>query len=167
MSKGRESVLADKATDSSETDKLVLALLRRRPSRTTAVQKLGLIVHTMFTGKVPPGFEPHFFGGFNDDIDNSLDELLEEGYIWENDDGEFALTPAGKSLIEGYLNDPASTKLKEVSDQIVGRMAHLSDRDILSVAYEMFPELTRNSLIKDKVVRTKRVKDVEITVVPH
>jgi hypothetical protein len=167
MSKESEAGLTDKASESTETDKLVLALLRRRPSKTTSVQKLGLIVHSVFTGKVPPGFAPHFFGGFNDDIDNSLDELLEEGYIWENDAGEYALTPAGKSLIDEYLVDPVSTKMKDISERIVGRMTHLSDRDILAVAYEMFPELTQNSLIKDKVAKTRRVKNVEMTTLPH
>lgn len=167
MSKESEGVLADKASETSETDKLVLALIRQRPSRTTTVQKLGLIVHSVFKGAVPPGFEAHFFGGFNDDIDNSLDELLEEGYLWENDNGEYALTPAGKTLVDRFLTDPTATKLKDVSDRIVRRMARLSDREILAVAYEMFPDLTKNSLIRDRVARTKRVKNIEMTTVPH
>lgn len=167
MSLTKKESLEDKARDASVSDRIVLVVLRRRPSRSTSVQKLGLLVHAAVEGKVPAGFNPHFFGGFDDDIGNSLEELCEEGFVFENPDGAFALTPAGEDLITKYLTDPASEKVKEVGDKIVGRMVHLSDRNILAIAYEMFPELTGNSLIKNQVERVKRVKNAEVVTVPH
>ncbi|HEV2428842.1 MAG TPA: hypothetical protein VGV64_03220 [Thermoplasmata archaeon] len=163
----KKAALEDKAVDASEADKVVLAVLRRRPSRTTSIQKLGLLVHAAVAGKVPAGFAPHFFGGFSDSLDNSLNELCEEGYVFEGPSGEYALTPAGASLIDNFLSDPLSVKTKDASEKIVGRMVHLSDRDILAIAYETFPELTGNSIIKDRVHRSKKVKNVEVLTVPH
>jgi uncharacterized protein YwgA len=160
-------VLEDKASNASESDKLVLYLLHKRPSRTTSVQKLGLLVHSALSGSVPAGFAPHFFGGFNEQIDTSLADLLDEGFVWANDSDEYALTPAGEKLVSDYLRDATSKKVKEITDKIVGRMTGLTDRDILSIAYELFPELTGKSLIKEKVARIRRVKNVELESHPH
>ncbi len=163
----RKGALEHKARDASVSDKIVLAVLRRRPSRATSVQKLGLLVRAAVEGKVPAGFNPHFFGGFDDDIDNSLEELGEEGFVFESPDGAFTLSPAGQELISKYLTDPVSEKAKEASEKIVGRMIHLTDREILSIAYEMFPELTGSSLIREQVKQVKRVKNAEVVTVPH
>ena len=163
----RVELLKGKATEATEYDKLVLALLRRRPSRTTAVQKVGLLVHAVYTGEVPKGFNPHFFGGFNDDIDQSLEELQEGGFVYAGPDDALALTPSGEELVSDYLTDPDSTKVKDVADRIVPRMARLTDSEILAVMYELFPELTTNSLIKNRVQRVHRVRNIEIATIPH
>ena len=167
MALSKEQTLEERARDASSSDKIVLAVLHQRPSRTTSIQKLGLLVRAAVEGRVPPGYNPHFFGGFDDDIDSSLEELREEGYIFEGADGTFALSPSGVELTSRYLSDATSQKIKETSEKIVGRMVHLSDRDILAIAYEMFPELTDRSLIRDRVHPIRRVKNAQVITIPR
>jgi len=167
MTSTNREILEDKAQNAALSDKLVLALVSRRPSRATAIQKIGLLVNSVLSGTVPAGFEPHFFGGFNETIDASVEELQEEGFLWQDDAGAYSLTPSGKSLLEDYLTDRESTKVKELTEQIAGRMANLSDREIIAIAYEMFPELTGKSLIKEKVAQTRRFKNAQLTTLPR
>lgn len=162
-----DEILKGRAADASDSDRLVLSILHRRPSRATAIQKLGLLVDSVVRGKVPEGFAAHHFGGFNDDIDTSLTDLQEEGYVYEKDDGNFALTPAGETLLGKYLTDQKAGDVKKVADMIVPRMAHLSDREILAIAYEAFPALTEKSLIKASIEKVRRVKNVEIATIPR
>lgn len=161
----RKDLLQSRADDASQSDKLVLALLSERPSRSTAVQKIGLLLETVRSGKVPAGFSPYFFGGFDEDIDDSLGQLKTEGYVCEND-GVYTLTSTGKELLETYLKDEVTAQIKSLTAKIVPRLARLTDQEILAVMYELFPELTTNSLIKDRVPKVRRIKNVEIATIP-
>ena len=111
-------LLEDKVQDASVSDRIVLAILSWRPSRATSVQKLGLLVRAAVEGRAPEGIGPHFSGGFDDDIAESLEGLNEEGYVFSNPDGTFALSMSGRELISNYLTDPVSERAKEATRKI-------------------------------------------------
>jgi hypothetical protein len=160
-------LLSGRAEDATESDKVVLALLSRRHSKITSVQKIGLLLHAVFVGKVPKEFSPHFFGGFSDELDHSLEDLQECGYVFSDESGAYSLTPAGRKLLADYLTDPDSVRMKTIAEKIVSRFATLSDQEILQIMYEMFPELTGNSLIKGRVAKPQRIRNIQIATIPH
>jgi hypothetical protein len=161
-------LLRDRAANSSEYDKLVLSILDKRPSGATSLQKLGLTVLSVLEGRTPVSFHAHHFGGFDDDLAESVDALRSEGYVELVNGKTFRLTPAGRRLTEEYLSDDESTRLRTIAGDLVPRMRHLSDEEIVSVVYSLFPELAENSLIRHRIdTKPKRVKNIEVFEVPH
>jgi hypothetical protein len=161
-------ILRDRASGSSEYDKLVLSILEERPTGATSLQKIGLTVLSVLEGRVPTSFHAHHFGGFDDDLAESVDALRSEGYVELVNGKTYRLTPAGRRLVEEYLTDDESTRLKHISGDLLPRMRHLSDDEIVSVVYSLFPELAERSLIRNRIdTGPKRVKNVEVLEVPH
>jgi uncharacterized protein YwgA len=156
-------VLRDRASSSSRWDKLVLAILDLRPTGATSLQKLGLTVLSVMEGKTPGSYHPHHFGGFDDDVSESVDSLRSEGYVELVGGKTYRLTPAGQQLVENYLSDEESSRLKTISSSVIPLMRRLSDDEVVSVVYSLFPELAERSLIKHRVdTGPKRVKNVEV-----
>lgn len=161
-------LLRDRAASSSEYDKLVLSILKERPTGATGLQKLGLTVLAVLEGRRPASFHAHHFGGFDDDLAESLEGLRSEGYVQLVDGRTYQLTPSGSRLVTQYLSDEESRRLRTIAGDLVPRMRHLSDEEVVSVVYSLFPELAENSLIRHRIdTKPKRIKNVEVLEVLH
>ena len=64
---------------------------------------MGLIINAIKEGKTPSSHGPYFYGGFSDDIEESLNYLLEFGII-KIEEGEYTLTEYGKKILR-YLEE--------------------------------------------------------------
>jgi hypothetical protein len=161
-------VVRERAQNSSSVDKLVLTVLENRPVRATGLQKLGLTVLAVLEGRTPKAFVAHHFGGFDDDVTESVDALRSEGFVELVGGAVFRLTPAGRELVESHLKDEESNRLKEIAANLIPRMRQLTDDEVVSVVYSLFPELAENSLIRHRIdTGPKRIKNVEVLQVPH
>jgi hypothetical protein len=62
--------------------------------------------------------------------------------------------------------DKESSKIKDTTDLIVKTMVGLNDRDVTALTYVLFPELTKDSLIKkqiEKRISNRNIKGINIT----
>lgn len=163
----KDRICDGRAEYTSIAEKVVLSILDLKPSTATAVQKLGLLIESVFHGRVPEEFSPMFFGGFDDDLQESLETLQEESYVRYTDNGNYQLTSSGEKFLDESLIDDQSSRIRSISSTIVGGLRKLTDDEIIAIVYQLFPELTNNSLIKDRVKRNSRIKNVEIVEVEH
>jgi uncharacterized protein YwgA len=142
------------AEDLTIYDKLVLWLLdEAHESRTTRIQKLGLIVNSLREGRAPSSHGPHFYGGFSDEIDESLIHLRENGLVKESGAETYSLSTYGKEVVACLAKsmDPESKKIHEASGVITPALRGMSDRDVTALTYALFPELTTESVIKAQI----------------
>lgn len=163
----KDRICDGRAEYTSIAEKAILSILSFKSCTATAVQKLGLLVESIFHGKVPEGFSPLFFGGFDDDLQEGLETLQEEGYIRHTNEGNYQLTSSGEKLLNEFLTDEPSSRIRSISSTIVGGLKKLTDDEIIAVVYQLFPELTNNSLIKNRLKKSSRIKNVEIVEVEH
>lgn len=161
-------IMKERAADSSSMDKLVLNVLALRPAGATGLQKLALTVLSVVEGKLPSGFAAYHFGAFDDEITETLDDLRAEGFVELVNGRTYRLTPSGRVLVEQKLNDPEARRVQHVSQEVVPALRHLSDEEVVSVVYSLFPELARNSQIRHRVdTQPKKIKNVEVLEIPH
>lgn len=145
--------------DMSESDKIVLSIIANSPNiKSTRLQKIALIVKAALDGKVESTHGAHLFGGFSDDIDESVNSLRSEGFLVYHNGNGFSINEDGKMLFQLLLKKEGSleSKVKEVVDLVDS----LSDKQVTALTYKLFPQLTGNSLIKDEM--SKIGKDVII-----
>jgi len=143
----------------NKSDWLTLLILKYRKSRATRLHKVALILNSVLEGKTPSSHGPHFFGGFSDDLESSLSRLAESGII-KKVGSEYMLTKYGEKVL-GYLerNPPDEfEKLKIIASKLLPSLNELSDEDIVDLTYLLFPELTTNSVIREKVARRLKRK---------
>ena len=157
-----KAALKDRARDLSRYEKIVLSILRYRDSKVTSLQKLGLLIAAIFRGNVPEGFSAYYFGGFSDDIADSIEILEDEGYLKTAPDKHLKLTEDGVALVNDFMNDAESKRIIDISAHIAGGMQRLSENEILAIIYLMFPELTSKSLIKNRIGKIRHAKNVEV-----
>lgn len=161
-------LLKERAENSSSTDKLVLAILDNRPTGPTGMQKLGLTVKSIFESQAPSSYAAYHYGGFDDEVAESLTALRDEGFVEFVNGKVYRLTDSGRTLVEKYLVDPESQRFRTVAGDIIPKLRRLSDDEIVSVVYSLFPELADESMIKDrKDTNPKRIKGVEVLAFPH
>lgn len=160
-----DEVLEDKGQSASLPERLVLSILRRRVVTATGLQKLGIAIGAIFEGKVPESFRAFHFGGFDDDVSEALESLEEEGYVVP-DGTRFTLSEDGRKLVDAHLNDAEAARLKEISQAIAEAFEGSTDDQVIAVVYDMFPELTVESKIKDRVARTQRPKNIKVIPLP-
>ena len=161
-------VLKARAENSSSTDKLVLAILDNRPTGATGMQKIGLTVKSILEGSAPSSYAAYHYGGFDDDVAESLDALRDEGFVELVNGKVYRLTPSGRELVEKYLGDGESQRLRAIAGDVVPKLRHLSDDEVVSVVYSLFPELAEVSVIKHrKDTSPKRIRTVEVMAFPH
>lgn len=128
-------------------EKTVLFLLNNAPSKATRLQKLSLVIEAALNGGIPEDTIPHNFGGFNQEIDDALKQLEAENLV-NKANSMFRLALNGKELLY-YLQDEESMKVKELSENLGRGLAGLTDKEIISIVYTMFPSLTKYSLIPE------------------
>ena len=150
---GEEEFLKEEAEELSYYDKLNLVILKNEggKSRATRIQKLGLILNAIREGKTPSSHGPYFYGGFSDDIEESLTNLLESGII-KKEHKEYVLTNYGRKVMQYLekLNDHEFTELIKIAKDIMPAFRELNDRELVIITYILFPELAKLSLIKDE-----------------
>lgn len=148
-----DEFISEEAEELSYYDKLNLVILKNESgkSRATRIQKLGLILNSIREGKTPSSHGPYFYGGFSDDIEESLINLLESGLI-KKEHGEYVLTSYGQKVIQYLekLNDHEFIELTKIARDIMPRLRELKDRELVILTYILFPELAKHSLIKDE-----------------
>lgn len=157
-----EDIIEEDLEDLGKYDKLVLAILRFSSAKSTRIHKLGLIINAIIEGNVPESHGAYYYGGFSEDIDASLTQLMEDGLVMKTND-EFTLTTYGKkvlSLLE-KREDREMEEIIEIASDVVESFSELDDRELLKLTYQLFPELTDKSLIKDKIIK-QRIKDISI-----
>lgn len=167
MSNKYHEFIEEDAEEASFFDKLVLLVLKHEDgkSRATRIQKFGLIVNSVYEGKTPSSHGAFYFGGFSDNIEESINQLIENGII-KYEHNQYILTDYGKEVLK-YLErkgEPDFQKLKRIADTILPALKNLSDRDLIKLTYLLFPELTSKSLIKKEVleVTEKKIGDLHI-----
>jgi hypothetical protein len=159
--------LADKGQSATLPERLVLSILRRRPTTATGLQKIGIAVGAIFEGRVPESFKAFHYGGFDDDVAEALESLHEEGYVEGAEGSRFMLTREGRDLVDHYLSDPQAKRLVGIAETVTEAFEGSSDDQVIAVVYDMFPELTIESRIKQKVARTPRPKNIKVISVAH
>ena len=157
----------DEIDDYGDIEKLVLLIAKhhKKGLKPTRLQKLTLVITAVLTGntkKLQDTYGAYFFGGFSDDVEESANVLSEEGYLEYVKDKGYRITKEGYELAEKI------TKKYPDKDKIIGEITtnleDLSDKEMLALTYSLFPELTKNSVIKDTpyVKKTKNVYTVKI-----
>lgn len=118
----------------------------------TFIQKLFFIITQQVT-KLSGLFEyyPYNYGPFSNELNQSVNELIEEDFIEERRVGSYftyKITEKGRK----EANNQKSLGIKEQQDiaQICTHVKHFTPRKILEYVYRKYPETTVNSLLKKK-----------------
>ena len=155
-------LIKDEIENLSDADRLVLSILfTGNKAKVTRLQKIGLLVNAIMEGRVPSSHDSYFFGGFSEDIEDSITKLSDNSMLNPTTDG-FVLTPYGKLVFSQMkaMKDSAEDRRLDVVEEVVNALSRLSDKDVLDVTYYLFPELTENSLIKKQVERRLKERGI-------
>jgi len=162
--KDYEEYIKEDAEELSYHDKLTLVTIAGSggKSKATRIQKLGLIINAIKEGKTPSSHEPYFYGGFSDNIEESLSYLLDSGLI-KKIGTEYTITEYGKKVLK-FLetnNDEVYHTLKDIVDKIMPSFRRLKDDELVLLTYILFPELTEKSLIKEDMEKSPLKNKIE------
>ena len=145
--------------DMSDSDKIVLLTIANSPNiKSTRLQKLALIIKAALDGKVESSHGAYLFGGFSDDIDESVNSLRSEGFLTYQNGNGFSVNEDGKKLFQ--LLSVEYNKLESKVREVVEMVENLSDKQVTALTYKLFPQLTGNSIIKEEMNRIG--KDVTV-----
>ncbi len=162
MSKSEGELL----NDLTGTDKLVLLLTKYHGHiKPTRLQKIALVIYSILEKKVPTDkYGAYFFGGFSDEIEESTEDLKEEGLVEYIPGKGFTLTSEGKKISELIEKTSKNKGNIEIVRKVVESLKDLSDKEIVALTYSLFPELTKKSVIKDtpEIKKTKNMYIVKI-----
>jgi hypothetical protein len=136
----------------SESDKIVLSIVANSPYiKSTRLQKIALITKAALDGKVELTHGAYLFGGFSDDIDESVNSLRSEGFlVYQNGNG-FSVNEDGKKLFQ--LLSAGEGRLESKVKEVIELVENLSDKQVTALTYKLFPQLTGNSIIKEEMNR--------------
>jgi uncharacterized protein YwgA len=139
--------IKDFITEMSEVDKIVLITIANSGKiKSTRLQKLTLIIKAVYDGKIDL-HKPYLFGGFSDEVDESVNSLRSEGFlIYENG---FRINEDGEKLYKALLSE--EHELDQIAKYVIKMMEGLSDKQVTAITYKLFPALTKNSIIKDEM----------------
>jgi len=139
--------IKDFIAEMSEVDKIVLITIANSGKiKSTRLQKLTLIIKAVYDGKIDL-HKPYLFGGFSDEVDESVNSLRSEGFlIYENG---FRINEDGEKLYKALLSE--KYELDQIAKDVIKMMGGLSDNQVTSITYKLFPALTKNSIIKDEM----------------
>ena len=158
-----DELVRSKASASSALDAIVVSLLRRRPSPRTSVQKLGLLVKAIIDRQLPEEFVSYYYGGFSEEVTESLSGLVDEGFARRSSGGSYELTSAGGALARTLDGDQKLGHIASTSAELLEFVAGLDDGEVVSLLYGLFPELTTASRIRDDVEARPLPTRVKIT----
>jgi len=134
----------------SEPEKETLLIIGHTGEiKSTKLQKISLIVKAAMDGKVPTTHGAYLFGGYSDDVEEAAEGMRSEGFLAYESGKGFSLTQDGKDIFE--LLSKKEPKMNETVRQVIEMLRGLSDKQITAITYKLFPEFTKNSIIKDEM----------------
>ena len=136
--------------DLSLTEKLVILIVANsKKIKNTRLQKLSLIIKATLEGKTPESHGAYFLGGFSDEVEEGASALKDEGLLQHEPKEGFSLSPDGKKIAK--IIEETSSKESKLVSSIVEKFQSFSDSKLTAFTYVLFPELTSESVIKEKM----------------
>ena len=143
--------------DLSDDELLIISLIGLSGKiKSTRLQKLSLLSKAIMEGKVPSTHNAFYFGAFSDEIEEDAGQLREEGFLKFDEVNGFTLSDDGKKAMEEF--ERSNPKLVEKMDKLIKAVSELNDKKLIALTYALFPQLTKNSLIKEKISKIPVVK---------
>ena len=143
--------------DLSDDELLIISLIGLSGKiKSTRLQKLSLLSKAIMEGKVPSTHNAYYFGAFSDEIEEDAGQLREEGFLKFDEVNGFTLSDDGKKAMEEF--ERSNPKLVEKMDKLIKAVSELNDKKLIALTYALFPQLTKNSLIKEKIYKIPVVK---------
>ncbi|GAF73935.1 unnamed protein product [marine sediment metagenome] len=143
----RDDLLKADLEDLSLGTKIALyCIKKRRGIKKTRLHKVAFLIDRIFLcGKTELGedAEPYQFGMFMEDLAEELREMSEEGILYEKNRG-YDLTDYGDELVNLFSNEFSGMS------KLIDALQNIPDMEVVKMAYELFPEYTKKSKIKDK-----------------
>ncbi|MBW2974901.1 hypothetical protein KY366_04250 [Candidatus Woesearchaeota archaeon] len=115
----------------------------------TFIQKLFYILSRQIKGLALFEYFPYNYGPFSKELNQSVNQLIIEGYIQERKVGDYFLyqiTDKGKKEAKSQKN--IGEKEQKAILQLCKHVKHYTPRQILEYVYRKYPETTVNSLLK-------------------
>ena len=145
--------------DLSDDELLIISLIGLSGKiKSTRLQKLSLLSKAIMEGKAPSTHNAYYFGAFSDEIEEDADQLREEGFLKYDEENGFTLSDDGKKTMEEFKR--SNPRLVEKLDKVVKAVSELNDKKLIALTYALFPQLTKNSLIKEKI---SKIPEVELS----
>lgn len=143
--------------DLSDDELLIISLIGLSGKiKSTRLQKLSLLSKATMEGKVPSTHNAYYFGAFSDEIEEDAGQLREEGFLKFDEVNGFTLSDDGEKAMEEF--ERSNPKLVEKLDKLIKAVSELNDKKLIALTYALFPQLTKNSLIKEKISKIPVVK---------
>ena len=143
--------------DLSDDELLIISLIGLSGKiKSTRLQKLSLLSKAIMEGKAPSTHNAYYFGAFSDEIEEDAGQLREEGFLKFDEVNGFTLSDDGKKAMEEF--ERSNPKLVEKMDKLIKAVSELNDKKLIALTYALFPQLTKNSLIKEKISKIPVVK---------
>lgn len=150
MTNSEMEVIEDEAEDLNKSDKLVLTVLSKKKMLRTRLQKTALMYCEVMKDNVVDHIA-YNFGGYSEDVDESLETLVDIGAVYEDRSG-YSVSDYGKRLLDYLLNRDDENKMVDNNvDKIIQAVGGVSDRVIVGLTYHYYPTLSSKSTIKDSV----------------
>jgi len=146
--KFRKELLKNDLEELSFESKIALYCIKNRQGiKRTRLQKLTFLIDRILRFeevKRISDVEPYYYGPFSEGLAEQLQGMTDEGILVERNGG-YHLTDYGNELTNLIIDDFAHIS------NLIGAMNNISDRELVKIVYELFPEFTEKSLIKDKL----------------
>lgn len=116
----------------------------------TFIQKLFYILRRQVSGLAIFEYFPYNYGPFSKELNQSINQLINEGYIQERKVGDYFLyqiTSKGKKEAKNQKN--IEDKEHKPLLQLCKHVKHYSPRQLLEYVYSKYPETTVKSLLKN------------------
>ncbi|MDR1404382.1 MAG: hypothetical protein LBJ20_02280 [Candidatus Methanoplasma sp.] len=139
--------------DLSPADLLVLFISGNSPALRTRIQKISFLYDEIYNKeRKEADHHAYFFGGYSDDIEESMENLVDMGVLDEGRDG-YVLTEYGKALTESLMDQKDQREKKERIDRIKNALSNVADRRVVGLTYRFYEETASNSAIRSSVER--------------
>ncbi|ARM76612.1 conjugal transfer protein [Acidianus manzaensis] len=121
----------------------------------TKIQKIFFLLQEEEGKDVGLKFEPYIFGPFSKELDEVLDSLVDQGVIEEK---AKPIKDVLTGLVIGYkrsyiLNDDKDSHVEAEVEKFFEKWVVKDRKEILNYVYRKYPQWTRYSVIRDKVLR--------------
>ena len=130
---------------------LLLNAIDNKPVKggTRVMKELFLISKNMPELEEKADFEAYSYGPNSDEVSNALEELCVINLMNEANDG-YTLTDSGKEIADIIKDDTTNNELEMIED--MKRLSNdLTLDELLALVYYTYPEMTIESLVKDKI----------------
>lgn len=117
----------------------------------TRLQKLSLLYHELYdSDRNMTDHHAYFFGGYSDDIDESIMNLTDKGILVEGKSG-YSLTDYGMKLRKFFLNEYEDVEQIGNIEKIKNAVSSISDKNLVGLTYHFYSESAKNSTIVQSV----------------